>query len=45
MKIKQLIEQLQQFDPETMAVVAGYEADALTAALAEHGDEWTYYIW
>jgi len=25
MKIKQLIEQLQQFDPEAMAVVAGYE--------------------
>jgi hypothetical protein len=25
MKIKQLIKQLQQFDPETMAVVAGYE--------------------
>jgi hypothetical protein len=25
MNIKQLIKQLQQFDPETMAVVAGYE--------------------
>ena len=25
MNVKQLIEQLQQFDPETMAVVAGYE--------------------
>ena len=25
MNVKQLIEQLQQFDPEAMAVVAGYE--------------------
>ncbi len=25
--------------------IADNEADALTAALAEHGDEWTYYIW
>jgi len=25
MNVKQLIKQLQQFDPETMAVVAGYE--------------------
>jgi len=25
--------------------VADNEADALAAALAEHGDEWTYYIW
>ena len=25
--------------------VAENEDDALAAALAEHGDEWTYYIW
>ena len=25
--------------------IADDEADALAAALAEHGDEWTYYIW
>ena len=49
MKIKQLIEQLQQFDPEAMAVVSGYEggyneisdAGAIRLKLNAN-DEWYY---